>query len=514
MTLQPGAEIGAYRVTAFIGRGGMGEVYRARDSRLDRDVALKVLPDTLAADTDRVARLEREAKLLASLNHPNIAAIYELLESDGRRVLVMELVEGPTLADRVRTGPIAIDEAVAIFVQIADGLEAAHERGVVHRDLKPDNIKTPPGGRVKILDFGIAKQVGGERVASGATGDVGTSDLTVFGLTGDAVVLGTPAYMSPEQARGYSVDRRTDIWAFGCCLYEAVTGRPAFAAATTADTIARIVHAEPDWTGVPDVVPPVIRVLLGRCLRKDARRRLRDIGDARIELEDLAGASEAGAATPRAVRPGADFKAILLSRIHELDGVTQRLGMAAVTRLVTRHDAVFRECLARHDGTEQERSGDGFFATFELPSNAVRCALACQQALAALDTPAPVRVAIGIHAAEIGDPADLAGAARLSGLPVDTAARLAGLARPGQILLTGAASESARREVATAPDGTPVLWVDHGPYLFKDLETPLQIVEAGVVGLSALSRPRDTETVRRAPKPRPSVPPIYQSSKP
>lgn len=294
MTLQPGAEIGAYRVTAFIGRGGMGEVYRARDSRLDRDVALKVLPDTLAADTDRVARLEREAKLLASLNHPNIAAIHELLESDGRRVLVMELLEGPTLADRMRGGPIAIDETVAIFVQIADGLEAAHERGVVHRDLKPDNIKTPPDGRVKILDFGIAKQVGGERVASGAPGDAGTSDPTLLGLTGDAVVLGTPAYMSPEQARGYSVDRRTDIWAFGCCLYEAVTGRPAFRAATTADTIARIVHAEPDWNDVPDVVPPVIRVLLGRCLRKDARRRLRDIGDARIELEDLAGASEAG----------------------------------------------------------------------------------------------------------------------------------------------------------------------------------------------------------------------------
>ncbi len=513
MTLRAGTQLGPCEVLGLIGAGGMGQVYRARDSRLDRDVALKVLPETLSADADRVARLEREAKLLASLNHPNIATIYELLDSDGRRVLVMELVEGPTLADRLTAGPVTTAETLSIFTQIADGLEAAHERGVVHRDLKPANIKTPPDARVKILDFGIATTVGDDRAPGVISPGAETGATTAVGLTGDAL-LGTPAYMSPEQARGYSVDRRTDIWAFGCCLYETITGRPAFAGATTADTIARIVHAEPDWNAVPDTAPPVVRALLGRCLRKDARRRLRDIGDARVELEDLASAPASSLTAARSTSRDADFRAILRSRIHDMDGSTERLGVAAITRLIARHDAVFRECIARYEGTEFERSGDGFSATFELPSNAVRCALACQQALATLDTPTAVQVAIGIHAAEMGVPAGLAAPARPSGLPVDTTARLTGLARPAQILMTSAASESARREVATAPDGAPVLWVEHGPYLFKDVDAPIQIVEPGVVGLSALSRPRDTQTVRRAPKARPAVPPIYRSTKP
>ena len=513
MTLRAGTRLGPCEILGLIGAGGMGQVYRARDSRLDRDVALKVLPETLSADADRVARLEREAKLLASLNHPNIATIYELLDSDGRRVLVMELVEGPTLADRLKAGPVATDETLSIFIQIADGLEAAHERGIVHRDLKPANIKTPPDALVKILDFGIATTVCGDRAAGAVSAGIETVSTTAVGLTGDSVV-GTPAYMSPEQARGYSVDRRTDIWAFGCCLYETVTGRPAFAGATTADTIAHIVHAEPDWNAVPDSAPPVVRVLLGRCLRKDARKRLRDIGDARVELEDLASAPEGSMTAARSPGRDADFRAILRSRIHDVDGSTERLGVAAITRLIARHDAVFRECIARYEGTEFERGGDGFSATFELPSNAVRCALACQQSLAAVDTPTAVQTAIGIHAAEMGVSAGVAATARPSGLPVDTTARLTGLARPGQILLTSAASESARREVATAPDGAPVLWVEHGPYLFKDVDAPIQIVEAGVVGLSALSRPRDTQTVRRAPKARPAVPPIYRSTKP
>ena len=366
---------------------------------------------------------------------------------------------------------------------------------------------------MKILDFGIAKHVTVIGSAAGPKDDTVSEPSTAPGVTADAVILGTPTYMSPEQARGHPLDRRTDVWAFGCCLYKAITGRPAFAAATISDTIACIVSAEPDWTRLPDGTPPAVRLLLDRCLRKDARRRLRDIGDARIELEDLVGGSQAGGFASRASQGGAGFKAILFSRIHNLAAVTERLGMAATSRGVARHDRVFRECFARHGGTECDRSGDGFLATFDLPSDAVRGALACQQELAGLDSPA-VSVAIGIHAAEIDDAGGLAAAARPAGLPVDTVARLTGLAQPGQILVTGAASESARREVATATDGTPVLWVDHGPYLFKDLEAPLQIVEAGVVGLSALSRPRDTETVRRAPKARPSLAPLYRTSKP
>ncbi|HEV2194812.1 MAG TPA: protein kinase [Candidatus Acidoferrum sp.] len=277
-----GQSIAHYHVQAKIGVGGMGEVYRATDSRLGRDVALKLLPEKFARDTERMARFEREAKVLASLNHPNIASIYGLEESNGARALVMELVEGVTLAERIKKGPLPLDEALPIAKQIAEGLEYAHERGVIHRDLKPSNVKVRPDGQVKILDFGLAKALEGETSEE----EIENSPTLSAMATRVGVLLGTAAYMSPEQARGKRVDRRADIWAFGCVLFEMLTGREAFAGETTSDTLACVIRAEPDWSSIPTSVPARIREFLRRCLQKDPKQRLRDIGDARITIEE------------------------------------------------------------------------------------------------------------------------------------------------------------------------------------------------------------------------------------
>jgi serine/threonine-protein kinase len=282
VSLTPGARLGAYEVVARIGAGGMGEVYRARDTKLNRDVALKVLPELFTQDPDRLARFKREAQVLASLNHPNIAGIHGLEEADGMRALVLELVEGPTLADRIAQGAIPVDEALPIARQIAEGLEAAHEHGIIHRDLKPSNIKLRPDGTVKVLDFGLAKVLAGEHA------DVDLSQIPTFTVAGtrEGLILGTPAYMSPEQTRGQAIDRRTDIWAFGCVLYELLTGRAAFGRKTMSDTIAAILECEPDWTALPATTPSAIGRLLRRCFEKNPKHRLHDIADARIELED------------------------------------------------------------------------------------------------------------------------------------------------------------------------------------------------------------------------------------
>lgn len=255
-----GQSIAHYHVQAKIGVGGMGEVYRATDSRLGRDVALKVLPESFARDTERMARFEREARVLASLNHPNIASIYGLEESNGARALVMELVEGVTLAERIKKGPLPLDEALPIAKQIAEGLEYAHERGIIHRDLKPSNVKVRPDGQVKILDFGLAKAFEGETSEE----EIENSPTLSAVATRIGVLLGTAAYMSPEQARGKRVDRRADIWALGCVLFEMLTGREAFAGETTSDTLACVIRAEPDWSSIPTSVPPRIRELLRR----------------------------------------------------------------------------------------------------------------------------------------------------------------------------------------------------------------------------------------------------------
>jgi Tol biopolymer transport system component len=279
-----GRRLGVYEIIGALGAGGMGEVYRARDTELGRDVAIKVLPREFVADRDRLARFEREARVLAALNHPNIGAIYGLEHIDGVRALVMELVEGQTLAERIGNRGIGDwRSALSIARQIADALEAAHGKGIVHRDLKPANIKITPAGVVKVLDFGLAKT----DAASGfSAADASKSPTLTVGGTRQGVLLGTAAYMSPEQARGQSVDKRADIWAFGCVLYELLAGRLAFSGNTVSDHIAAILEREPDWTALPATTPPAVQRLLRRCLEKDTKRRLHDIADARIEIED------------------------------------------------------------------------------------------------------------------------------------------------------------------------------------------------------------------------------------
>jgi Tol biopolymer transport system component len=288
--------IAHYRIQSKIGAGGMGEVYRATDSRLGRDVALKVLPEAFARDAERMVRFEREAKVLASLNHPNIASIYGLEESNGVRALVLELVEGPTLADRIKQGPIPLDEALPMAKQIAEALEFAHERGIIHRDLKPSNVKLTPDGQVKVLDFGLAKALEGETSEEELLNSPTLSALA----TRAGVLLGTAAYMSPEQARGKRVDRRADVWAFGCVLYEMLTGQGPFSGETTSDILACVIRAEPDWPAIPDSVPARIRELLYRCLRKDPRKRLQAIGDARITMEEVLSDAPQEAGAPQA----------------------------------------------------------------------------------------------------------------------------------------------------------------------------------------------------------------------
>ncbi len=281
--MMPGTRIGSHEVIAALGAGGMGQVYRARDTNLGREVAIKILPEAFASDPERVARFEREARVLASLNHPNIATIHGLERANGQSFLIMELVAGETLATRVERGPIPVDEALPLAVQIAAALEAAHEKGVVHRDLKPANIAVTPDGKLKVLDFGLAKALADEARAI----DVSQSPTMAQGPSSSGMILGTAAYMSPEQARGKPVDKRADIWAFGCVLFEMLTGKAAFAGETLTDIIAAVVKNEPEWTALPANTPEIVRALLRRCLKKDPARRLHDAADTRIELEEV-----------------------------------------------------------------------------------------------------------------------------------------------------------------------------------------------------------------------------------
>lgn len=287
MTLA-GTRLGAYEIISILGTGGMGEVYRARDTRLGRDVAIKVLPAGLTSHPDRLARFEREARTLASLNHPHIGAIYGVEDTAGTYALILELVEGETLADRIVRG-LSAREAMAVARQIIAALDAAHEKGIVHRDLKPGNIMITTGGSVKVLDFGLARATdAASRV------DISSSPTRIAGVTSAGEILGTAAYMSPEQTRGQSIDKRTDIWAFGCVLYEMLSGRAPFARATVGDTIAAILEHEPDWAAVPPTTPRPVHHVMERCLRKDVVTRLRDIADADSDLADTADADESG----------------------------------------------------------------------------------------------------------------------------------------------------------------------------------------------------------------------------
>jgi serine/threonine protein kinase/Tol biopolymer transport system component len=287
---------GKYRITEMIGRGGMGVVYEAEDSKLARKVAIKVLPEIFAADLERLARFEREARVLASLSHPNIAAIYGVEEADGKRFLVLELVEGETLAERLGRGALSCEETLNVCGQISEGLEGAHEKNIVHRDLKPSNVKITPEGTVKILDFGLARAYHDQI----SDIDLAKSPTITADMTRPGVILGTAAYMSPEQAKGKPVDKRADIWAFGCVLFECLTGRRAFQGNTISETVAAILKGEPDWTLLPADTPGSVRSVLRRCLKKDPHVRLRDIADARVEmLEEISPSAVAIPAPPR-----------------------------------------------------------------------------------------------------------------------------------------------------------------------------------------------------------------------
>jgi serine/threonine-protein kinase len=390
MTIAPGVRLGAYEILDRLGAGGMGEVYRARDTSLGRDVAIKVLPEAFAADAERLARFEREARLLASLNHPNIAAIYGLERSGAATCLVMELAAGETLAARIaRTAGsetrgaglraegsgLAIDEALPLALQIAAALEAAHEKGIVHRDLKPANIVVSADGKVKVLDFGLAKLAAGEAGRAGGAGEAGRagaggqatnvaqgfspadSPTMAHAGTMAGVILGTAAYMSPEQARGKTVDKRADIWAFACVLFEMLTGRQAFAGETLTDIIAAVVKNEPDWTSLPPDTPPAVRSVLRRCLKKDSAERIHDIADARIEIEEARTEPAALEHGLPARRGRSTFGRVVPWTMAALLAVALLVSQISARRVVSRGSGVVRLELNMPAGVEVATNG-------------------------------------------------------------------------------------------------------------------------------------------------------------
>ena len=343
MALSSGTRLGPYEIQSPLGAGGMGEVYRATDSKLGRDVALKVILQEFAQDTQLMARFQREAQVLASLNHTNIASIYGLEDSGGVRALVMELVEGPTLADRIRQGAIPLEEALPIAKQIAEALEYAHERGIVHRDLKPANIKVTHDGKVKVLDFGLAKALQGDAAPS----NISNSPTLALEATKAGFILGTAAYMAPEQAKGKAVDRRADIWSFGVVLFEMLSGRQMYVGETATDIMAAVVRAEPDWSQLPKNLPRRVRELLERCLVKDDKRRLRDIGDARLALDDAMledakpAAPEAAAGAPRLSRRALPWAIAAIALAVAAWTFAHRNGPDAASREVMHLDIVY-----------------------------------------------------------------------------------------------------------------------------------------------------------------------------
>jgi tRNA A-37 threonylcarbamoyl transferase component Bud32 len=325
MELIEGSQFGHYTIVEHLGTGGMGTVYRATDSKLGRQVALKLLRPELVEDSAALARLEREARMLASLNHPQIATIYSFEEHDGARLLALEYVSGPTLAERLRRGPLPVHQAISVGRQIAQALEAAHAKGIMHRDLKPANIKVSEQGQVKVLDFGLAKMV---PRSSGSEPEASTATLEV-NLTQKATLVGTPAYMSPEQARGEELDARTDVWSFGCVLYEALTGKVAFGAKTFMEIMVAVAQRDPDWAALPAAAPASLRALLKRCLRRERENRVHSIADARLELEDLlAGPAEEAADSA----PGALTRRTALTALTGAAAGAAAVGVFAISR--------------------------------------------------------------------------------------------------------------------------------------------------------------------------------------
>ncbi|MGB7489383.1 MAG: serine/threonine-protein kinase, partial [Thermoanaerobaculia bacterium] len=293
-----GTTLSSFNITAKLGEGGMGEVYRAEDTKLGRDVAIKVLPEAVANDPERLARFEREAKVLAALDHPSIAAIYGLEEVDGRQLLIMQLAEGETLQERIAKGPVPLDQALPIALQIAEAVEAAHEKGIIHRDLKPANVKVTSDGQVKVLDFGLAKALEEER----EQGDMANSPTLTAAATQAGLIMGTAGYMSPEQASAQMADRRADVWSFGVVLAEMISGQQQFGGETVSHVLAAVLQKDPDWDQLPDDLPRPITELIKRCMRKDPKQRLQAIGDARVVIQDyMADPAAFALETPAAV---------------------------------------------------------------------------------------------------------------------------------------------------------------------------------------------------------------------
>jgi Tol biopolymer transport system component len=472
LALIPGTRLGVYEITAQIGEGGMGQVYRATDTKLKRQVAIKILPPA-AVDSDRLARFQREAEVLASLNHPHIAAIYGLEESGGVSALVMELVDGESLDRRIARGPIPVDESLAIARQITEALEAAHEKGIIHRDLKPANIMLTHDGTVKVLDFGLAKSTDANR---GAVDLANSPTITSPPMMTDiGVILGTAAYMSPEQARGRSADRRADIWAFGCVLFEMLTGRAAFPADTLSDTIAAVLTREPDWNLVPTPVRPAIRRVLRKCLEKDPRQRLRDIGDVRMELDEaLVAPSSAGPADTGAIAAPVRFT------------WSTRIGAAVLLVALGATLQYWRVPPVAADAVRLSLSVPGQF--FTQPPSVVMSPDGRQLAFVSADSSG--KLMLWIRALDSQGARVLPGTERADEPFWSPDGRLVGFFADGQ-LKTIAAAGGPVQVLATAPVSPGATWNQDGTILFAQAGSGLRKVSAagGVVSPVLLSHP-------------------------
>lgn len=505
MSLKPGTVLGVFEVLGTLGAGGMGEVYRARDSRLGREVAIKVLPEAVANDPARLTRFEREARALAAVDHPNVAAIHGLEDAGGIRFLVMQLVEGRTLDECLKDGRLQVAEALSIFSQLAEGLASAHERGIIHRDLKPPNIKITAEGRARLLDFGLAKA----SLESPEENRTLALDGTESQTTQPNQILGTPAYMSPEQTRAEKVDHRADVWGFGCCLYEALTGVRPFQGKSRADLFAAILNADPDWAKLPDDLPASVRDLIRRCLRKKAADRPGSIEDVRaVLIEALEGRSgSSGDAAGHLSATGSidvsslqGFKTVVSSQIAGGAELRQRLGVATADAITRQVEEVFDACARDHAIHTLERSREGMLCAFDLPSDAVECATEFQRRIGELDLPEQMGVRIGISAGEISasDSEDRDGEAPREIPVVDMALRLMGLAEPGQILLTGGVFDLARQGLSAKSGDAPLVWLAHGPYHFTGVAESVDVFEVGIRDISPLKPPADTSLARSA----------------
>ncbi len=505
MTMKRGETLAGFTVLGLIGRGGMGEVYRARDTKLGREVALKVLQVDFVGLSDFLKRFIREAKVLASLNHPSIAALYDLHEVRGRWFLVMELVEGPTLAEKLQSGPLSLVNAISTFSQIADALASAHSRQIIHRDLKPGNLKFTRDGRIKVIDFGIARSFHGSGL------DAGEADTE---LTRQGSIIGTPAYMSPEQACGDSLSPRCDIWSFGCCLFEALTGNRLFSAGNSVELFAKVVRDPPDWNRLPLSLPTALRDLVIQCVTIDPDQRLATIELAKEKLEGLRREIEETLTR----RP---LPTVKRSKFRVLVGLDAPLGEALKEQCpageLSAAAEEFRELvttsLERFAGVELAHRGQRHLLAFETPSDALLFCLALQSKISGREGASIFRPRMGVHSGELksdGEEEAELDSATASG-PIQETLELLDAAEPMQILVTEGPFESARTRFAGSRLAERTAWMDHGYFEFERLGRSWRLFEAGLVGVSHLRPPSVTHHARpRGPARTLTVKPLSQ----